>query len=152
MEKKKKKKSGAPKGHRPYNENGEGGRPKKWTDEAIEKEAEAFDKWISKPTSIWFEKFAFERGYPAQNLSEWAQKNKRFSEAYKRAKLWQKIKLIEGGLFSKFNSKITTLLLSHEFQINEQSNVHQTGDSTVQIVHFGGNPEPWKNEEVEDER
>lgn len=147
-----KKKRGAPKGHPAYNTKGEGGAPKKWTEETINKEADALLEWLQKPSSVWFEKFAFERGYAIQRLSEWAKINKRFLEAYTRAKDWQLIKLLEGGLFKKFEPKITKLLLSHCYKMNEQSNVHQTGDPVIQVVHFGGDPKPWKSEEEKDER
>ena len=46
-----------------------GGRPKKYTQEFIEKEAEAFEKWMQKPNSVWFEDFANQRGY-SPRLSE----------------------------------------------------------------------------------
>jgi hypothetical protein len=137
----------APKGHEPYNENGEGGRPVKWTPEAIEKEAEALEQWVKQPTSIWFEKFAFEREFPIEYLSRWAQENKRFNQAYTRAKDWQKIRLIEGGLLNKTNPKITTLLLSHAFSVHEQNNIHQTGEVTTKVINYGDNPnpQPWQN-------
>ena len=97
-------KKGAPKGHKAYNEDGEGGRPVKYTDEFIQNEAEAFEKWMKLPGSIYFKRFAFDRGYSPQRLSEFAEQNKRFSEVYLRAKEWQEIRLAEGGLTSEFNS------------------------------------------------
>jgi hypothetical protein len=100
-----------PIGHPPYNTNGEGGRPKKWTDEAIEKEAEAFAEWLSRPDSIWYEGFCVERGYVAEYLSDWAKRNDRFRVVYNYAQTWQKNKLITGGLLSNYNSTITKLVL-----------------------------------------
>lgn len=103
----------APKGHEPYNKDGEGGRPKKYTDEFIENEAEAFEKWIEKPNSPWFEDFANQRGYSPDYLSEWAKENKRFFGAYKRAQALQKSILIKGGLSNKFNPSFTKFVMSN---------------------------------------
>lgn len=120
---------GAPKGHEPYNKNGEGGRPLKYTDEFIEKEAEAFEEWITRKDSLWFEEFAHQRGYLGENLSLFANSNKRFSVAYKKAKEWQKYLLIKGGLLKKFNSNTTALLLSHNYGIHSKSESVISGDA-----------------------
>src|SRR5271157_6085010 len=117
----------APKGHAPYNKNGEGGRPKRFTDEFIEKEALAFLEWMKKPDSIWYEGFALERGYSPVLLSEWAKDNKRFNEVYKISQSWQKNKLIRGGLLNKFNSSITKLVLANTIGWTDKQQV--SGDS-----------------------
>jgi len=102
----------APKGHAPYG--GEtGGRPIKYTKEFIEKEADAFLKWMSKPDSIWYKDFALERGYDPDLLSIWAEENQRFSGVYKRSQAWQQSKLIKGGLLNDYNSSITKLVLAN---------------------------------------
>ena len=75
----------APMGHEPYPGCETGGRPKKYTPEFIENEAEAFETWIADPKNLWFEDFAFSRGYSAKLLSMWAKENEKFSEAYERA-------------------------------------------------------------------
>ena len=103
----------APKGHPPYNINGEGGRPKKFTKEFIEKEAEAFLEWMQRHESVWYESFAVERGYDPGYLSLWAKENKRFSQVYALSQGWQKAKLISGGLLNHYNSSITKLVLAN---------------------------------------
>ena len=72
----------APKGHEPYNKNGEGGRPKKYTDEFIANEADKFLEWMSDPKSMWYEDFALSRGYDPDLLSLWAKENERFSGVF----------------------------------------------------------------------
>jgi hypothetical protein len=94
----------APLFHQPYNTNGEGGRPQKYTQEFIEAEAEALEKWMQLPGSIYFKRFAFDRGYSQQRLSEFAEVNKRFAETLAMAREWQEIKLAEGGLRGEFNA------------------------------------------------
>ena|SRR5271167_4373417 len=118
---------GAPKGHPPYNKNGEGGRPIKYTDEFIENEAEEFLKWMNKPESIWYETFATERGYHPEQFTLWAKSNKRFSEAYKYSQGWQKQKLLCGSLLNKYNSNITKLILANTIGWTDKQQV--SGDS-----------------------
>lgn len=136
----------APKGHPPYNKNGEGGRPTKYTDEFIEKEAEAFLEWMKLETSAWFETFAFERGYTPDMFSIWAKTNERFSGVYKISQAWQKQRLISFGLFSKFNSNIVKLVLANTIGWTDKQQVSgdavnplaflmkESGQSTKELV------------------
>lgn len=121
----------APQGHEPYPGCETGGRPKKYTKEFIEKEAEAFHKWMENPKNLWFEDFAFSRGYSARLLSLWAkdEENQKFSEAYERAQQWQKSLLIRGGLLKKFNFNMAQLLLGHCFGIVSKQETKVSGDA-----------------------
>jgi hypothetical protein len=117
-----------PKGHEPYAGCEKGGRPKtKWTDEEIEKEADAFWEWLQRPESIWFESFCIERGYPPDYIARWAKVNDKFDRVYTFAQGWQKNKLIEGGLTSKFNSGFCKFVMSNTCGWTEKQ--HLTGDS-----------------------
>ena len=99
----------APKGHAPYPGCENGGRPVKYTKEFIEAEADAFEEWMARPDSIWYESFAVERGYDANLLSLRAKENQKFSDIYQRSQTWQKSKLIVNGLLSKFNRLLAKL-------------------------------------------
>lgn len=103
----------APKGHKPYNKRGEGGRPLKYDDAFIKNEAIEFEKWIEKPNSVWFEDFANQRGYSPEYLSRWAKADERFNQAYERAKALQKSILIRGGLTNRFNPSFTKFVMSN---------------------------------------
>lgn len=123
-----------------------GGRPEKYTNEVLEKLAEELIAWTKKPTSIWFEAFAIERGIPSDSMAYFAEKNEKFAEAYHFAKQWQKLKLIEGGLMNKLNARITTLLLAHGHNIREQQEVHHQGAQPVEVVHWGKKePSRWES-------
>jgi hypothetical protein len=126
-----------PKGHPAYNVNGEGGAPKRFTEEFINNEADAFIEWIKKPNNLWFEDFAEERDFNPRLLSEWARENDRFREAYQRAKYRQKSLLIKGGLLNKFNSAITKFcLMNCSDMADKQTVINQTNsmDSLLQTV------------------
>jgi DNA-packaging protein gp3 len=101
----------APKGHRSFCKKGEGGKPKVHTDAFIEKEADALCEWFRDPNNLYFKSFALERGYCAQRLSEFAEKNEKFAEAYRRAKDWQECRLVQGGLCNIYNPTITKFIL-----------------------------------------
>lgn len=127
----------APKGHPPYPGSETGGRPKKYTEDFINNEAEEFIKWLSNPSNIWFEDFANERNYSPRLLSIWAKENHKFSEAYERAKYWQKSLLIKGGLLSKYNPNITKFVLVNcSDMTDKQTVVQQTNsfDSVLQTI------------------
>lgn len=77
------------------------GRPKKWTTEAIEAEAEALLEWFREDNNrFWLKKFAIEREYPSEYLSRFASESEVFSQALKMAKDIQEYRLVEKG-FSK---------------------------------------------------
>lgn len=83
----------APKGHPPYNKNGEGGRPKIYTEEFIDKEAIALQEWMKDKQNLFIEDFCFERGYHESRITEFAEANERFSLAYSMLKMKQKTAL-----------------------------------------------------------
>lgn len=103
----------APVGHEAYNKNGEGGRPKKYTDEFIENEAIEFEKWMELPDSIYFKEFAFGRGYTSQLFSEWAQTNQRFSETFKKVREWQEFRVAKGTLKNEFNPSFAKFFMGN---------------------------------------
>jgi hypothetical protein len=117
----------APKGHAPYAGCEKGGRPTKYTDEFIEREADAFIEWLSKEDSVWYESFCFERGYTPDMLSMWAKTNEKFSGVYRLSQAWQKQKLITSGLLSKFNSNIVKLVLANTIGWTDKQQI--SGDS-----------------------
>lgn len=103
----------APVGHEAYNTKGEGGRPLKYDEAFIEREAIAFEEWMKQPGSIYFKRFAIERGYHPNRLPEFAEQNERFSGVYAKAKSWQECRLAEGGLTSEFNSGFCKFVMAN---------------------------------------
>jgi hypothetical protein len=103
----------APKGHKPYPGCERGGAPKKWTPEKIEAEADAFEEWMNRPDSIWYEDFALERGYLPDNLVRWAKENEKFCTVYKKSQSWQKSKLLKGGLLNTYNAGFTKFVMGN---------------------------------------
>jgi len=122
------KKGGGPLGHPPYNVNGEGGRPIKYTKNFIEAEADALEKWIQEPSSIYFKRFALERGYSPQRLPEFAEVNERFSEILAKTREWQEIRLVEGGLMNEFNAGFTKFVMGNICSWSEKTESKISGD------------------------
>lgn len=142
------KKPAPPIGHPPYNVNGEGGRPKEYTPEFIEAEAEALEEWMQDPSNIYFKKFAFERGYSYKRLSEFAAVNRRFKDTLERAREWQEIKLVEGGLLDEFNANLTKFVLINNHGWAEKTETKLSGDAEHPLAFFLPN---CKIKEVTDE-
>ena len=103
----------APKKHPPYPGCETGGRPLKYTKEFIEKEADEFLKWLQQPLNVYFKKFALERGYHPQRLSEFAEQNQKFSDVYRMAQAWQEAKLVDGGLNNIYNAGFTKFVMGN---------------------------------------
>ena len=119
----------APKGHEPYNKNGEGGAPKKYTEEFIDKEAEEFEKWMNKPDSLYYKKFAFERGYSYKRFSEFAEVNQRFADTYAKAKEWQEVRLAEGGMREEINPGFTKFVMYNVCGWADKAETKVSGDA-----------------------
>lgn len=102
----------APKGHPPYNKNGEGGRPKSWTEEAIDVEAMALEEWDKDNNNLFIMDFCRLRGYHESIINEFVAGSKRFALAYNMLKMKQKSAIIKGGLTKKFGFPMCSLVLS----------------------------------------
>ncbi len=129
----------APKGHKPYNVNGEGGRPKIWTEEKLNKEAEFLEKWVKVKGNLFIEDFCIERGYHDSDISKWAKENDRFNGAYKNLLTKQKVALVKGSLTRKFAHPMCALLLSHSHGMHAKTEQKITGDASAPLSFLLGN-------------
>jgi hypothetical protein len=100
--------------------------PKKYTQEFIEREAIAFTEWLTQPENIYFKRFALERGYPPDELANFAKKNEVFRRAYLFGKEWQECKIVEGALFNKLNSNFAKFAMTNLSGWSDKQQV--TGD------------------------
>jgi len=89
------------------------GRPKKWTQEAIEAEAEALLEWFQDPARFWLKDFAIEREYPSEYFSRFASESEVFSQALKRAKEIQESRLVRMGFSKKVNPAMAVFALKN---------------------------------------
>src|SRR5271154_77221 len=119
----------APLNHPPYPGCETGGRPTKYTQEFIEEEADAFLAWMNKPGSIYFKRFAVDRGYHPNRLAEFAEQNEKFSCAYERAKAWQEMRLVEGGLLNEFSGSFTKFVMGNVCGWTDRVETKVSGDA-----------------------
>lgn len=91
----------------------ERGRPIKWTEELLEKEADLLLDWFQDKKNFWLTDFAHSRGYSRCNLSELSKKSEYFANALKIAKEIQESRIAKGGLTGKFNSSMTIFALKN---------------------------------------
>lgn len=143
----------APKGHPPYNVNGEGGRPLKYTKEIIEKYADEFEIWLEDPENFWFKDFAIKHKFDAKLLQVWAKDNQRFSEVLQQAKLKQEAKLFKGALTNGYNSGIVKFALNvHHGWVEKKETVHTNNpDNPIPewIMKTEGTSKDLVNEQTE---
>lgn len=120
----------APKGHPPYNKNGEGGRPKIYTEEFLNKEASALEVWMKDKQNLFIEDFCFERGYHESRITEFSEASEKFSVAYSMLKMKQKTALFKGGLTKKFAYPMCSLILGHSHGVVAKTEQKLTGSAT----------------------
>lgn len=89
------------------------GRPSEHTQDFIEDLADKLDEWIQDPNNFWLGKFASDNGLWKQRLNEFAEKNEKFSDAFKRAKQIQENKLFLLGLTGKGNVTMAIFALKN---------------------------------------
>jgi len=102
---------GAPKGHAPYNVNGEGGRKRKYSAEDIERFADDLLIWIKQEGNYWVKDFCLENDIDPDYMSIWARENEKFEEVYKLAKGLQESKIFKGAMCESFNSGMSKFAL-----------------------------------------
>lgn len=120
----------APKGHPPYNKNGEGGRPKKYTPEFVNDLAKHLEYWINlDKNNIFIEAWCLENDIPEETVTVELIKNERFSNAYKKLKSKQKLALFEGSLKRKFAHPMCALILSHNHGVYQKTEQKISGSA-----------------------
>ncbi|MFA4871304.1 MAG: terminase small subunit [Pedobacter sp.] len=96
----------------------------KYTDEFIEAEADALDKWLDViatdpitgkqgKLNFWLGSFASDRGYYRQLLTEFAAKNEKFHDIYKKAKQTQENRMIHGAIRNNLNPTMVIFALKN---------------------------------------
>jgi len=93
----------APKGNQ-YAKGKATGRPKIWTDEAIEEEANALLEFIANDEGLYINSFCRKRRIDPDRLPEWARSNEVFAGAFKEAKAWQEEKFMQKALTREWES------------------------------------------------
>ena len=141
----------APNGHLPYPGCETGGRPIKYTPEFIEAEAEALEKWMLHPDSIYFKRFSFDRGYSYQRLSEFAEVNEKFSDTLARAREWQEIRLAEGGLKNEFNGNFCKFVMGNACGWSDKTETKLSGDAVNPLAFILKNVDGTTKELVHDD-
>jgi hypothetical protein len=119
----------APLGHPNYDTEGLAGRPKKYTEEFINKQADDLLEWMKIEGNIYFEKFLLDQSISPQRMTEWASVNKRFSEAYRIALLYQEYKLKDGATKKNYSEGFTKFMLINNHGYAEKTEAKISGDA-----------------------
>ncbi len=111
----------APMGHPPYNTKGEGGRPKIYTEEYLNNEADALIEWLKDEDNIFIEDFCLKRDHHESRIDEFVDDNERFAVAYNKLKMKQRTALFKGSLTRQFAHPMCALILSHGHKIYQRT-------------------------------
>lgn len=82
------------------------GRPQIYTQEFIEKEADALLEWVQVESNMYLSKFAFDRGYSTKRLEEFPHANVKFSGALDLAKDFLNYKVRERLNSATYNERM----------------------------------------------
>ena len=87
-----------------------------------------------KKENIFFEDFAFERGYSYRRLNEWSKVSERFADTYERFQMRQKSILMKGGLVKKFSYPMCALILGHSHGVVAKTEQKLSGDAVSPLA------------------
>lgn len=130
----------APKGHPPYNKNGEGGRQKIYTKEFVDNEADLLEEWMKDKNNLFIGDFTFERGYTIRELTDFKKISERFARTYEKFGDRQQTELFKGGLKRKYAHPMCALILSHSYGVHlktEQKVTANVGKTVADIINEG---------------
>lgn len=119
-----------PKGHAPYKGCETGGRPKIYTKDFIDNEADKLNEWIQDRNNIFIEDFCFERGYHSSRIDEFVRDSDKFSLVYGMLKMRQKTALFKNGLNRKYAHPMCALILSNNHNVHLKTEQKLTGSAT----------------------
>lgn len=119
----------APKKHKPYNTQGEGGRPRRYSTEDIERYADELLKWIKNESNFWVKDFCLERDIDPDFMAEWAKENQRFNGAYRLAKHFQESRIFKGSMLDQYNSAMSKFALTNNHGWTDKTETKLSGDA-----------------------
>ncbi len=115
-----------------------GGRPEKWTEAKALELADEMIEWMKDEKNIYYEKFIVmvKDLYP-QIISELSEKHKSFSEAIKKAKKYQELKLLEGSTIGSYNptSVIFQLKNNHGYKDRQEVGLKAEIETKGEVTH-----------------
>jgi len=101
----------APKKHKAYNIQDEGGRPSRYSKDDIEHFADELINWMKNDSRFWLKDFCLERDIDPDFMAEWARENERFNRAYKLAKGLQESRIFKGSMLETFSGSMSKFAL-----------------------------------------
>lgn len=141
----------APKGHEPYPGCETGGRPRRYSNEDIERYADELIEWMKLDSRFWFKDFCLERDIDPDFMAEWAKENEKFNGAYKLVKGLQESRIFQGGMTESFNTGMAkfALMNCHGWADKQESKV--SGDSVSPLAFILQNISGTTKELINDE-
>ena len=110
------------------------GRPREWTDEEIEAEANALNLWLENPNNYYFTKFLVERDLETSHLDKFAQYNENFRLALAKAKKLQEIRLVELAVSKKGDGGFIKFVLQNKAGWKEKSELSGDAANPLAII------------------
>lgn len=108
-----------------------GGRPRKWTEEAIAKETAALHEWMENPNNYFFTSFLAARGLHPQQMERFAAESEEFRETHARARATQEFRIVDKALNRKFDATFAKFVLSNKAGWKEKQEISGDGKNPL---------------------
>jgi hypothetical protein len=118
-----------PKGHLPYNVNGEGGRPPRYTPEFLNDLANKLDTWIAIEKNLWLKDFFIQQYISNKIVDYLCSLSNRFFESYQRALEIQESRIYTRALERRYDGTMARFGLMNNHGWAEKSKTEISGDA-----------------------
>lgn len=105
-----------------------GGRPRLYSDEDIERFAKELLVWMENESHFWLKDFCIERGIDPDFMAEWARENIEFNGAYKLAKAMQESRIFKGAMIDSYNVTMSKFALINNHGWADKTEAKISGD------------------------
>lgn len=109
-------------------------RPKEYTEERIRQEAKALIKYADEVDIPLEKEFAVQRGYSSQRISEFAKSSEEFSEALKKTKDIQEVKIVKAAMAGKINVTFAIFTLKNVSGWRDVQPISIQNDNRVSLL------------------
>lgn len=119
----------APLNHPPYPGCETGGRPRRYSQEDIDRFADELLVWMKDDSHFWFKDFCLEKEIDPDLMAEWAKENEKFQRVYKLAKGLQESRIFKGSMIGDLNCGMSKFALMNNHGWAEKQESKVSGDA-----------------------
>lgn len=110
------------------------GRPREWTEDRIEIERKALEKWIANPKNYFFTAFMAERDLHGEQIERFCQYSSNFRDTYARALKIQEARLVELAVSRKGDGNFIKFVLQNKAGWREKQEISGDAANPLAVI------------------